>query len=244
MNTDITRLAMWSGPRNISTALMRSFENRTDTVVVDEPLYGFYLDRTGLDHPMRADIIASQSCDPDQVIAQLKAPLPAGKTLHYQKHMTHHLLPEIDRAVFDDFTPVFLIRDPRAMVASYNRAMDQVTAQDLGIPQMADLFNRTADRLGKAPPVLDSRTVLADPQSALMNLCAAVGIDFDPAMLAWPTGPRPTDGAWAPHWYKSVIASTGFKPSQDKAPPALTAALQKVADECMPVYEKLKAFAL
>ncbi|WND03246.1 HAD family hydrolase [Temperatibacter marinus] len=242
-DTPVTRLAMWSGPRNISTAMMRSFENRSDCKVVDEPFYAFYLDRSGLDHPGRDAIIASQSTDPSEVIDQLLGPVPEGVTLYYQKHMTHHLLPEINLEDLDALTHVFLIRDPQEMVSSYVRSREQVTSQDLGLHQMAELFDRTADRKGAVPLVLNSRDVLMNPEKALSSLCDRVGLAFDKAMLNWPAGRRDSDGVWAPYWYKSVEASTGFSPYEAKEI-RLTKDLQEIADRCQAPYEKMKGFAI
>lgn len=237
------RIAMWSGPRNISTAMMRSFENRSDTTVIDEPFYAYYLAETGLDHPGRDAILASQPTDAKSVIKALLAPVPAGIKVFYQKMMTHHLLSDIDLAGMDCLTHVFLLRDPRAMIASYVNARDQISLMDIGMLQMQDLFSRTCDRLGAAPPVLNSQDVLKNPEKALRALCTAVDIDFDPAMLSWPAGCRESDGVWAPHWYDSVIKSTGFNPFIPKII-KLTPEQENIADHCLPIYEKIQRYAL
>ena len=188
-----TRIAMWSGPRTVSTALMRAWENRPDTVVADEPLYAFYLDRTGLDHPGRDEVIASQPTDWRVVLARLtSAPLPAGTVISYAKHMTHHLLPEVDRAAFAPFRHAHLIRDPRELLASYARVRTEPTLADLGLAQQAEIFEAFGG------PVVDSRDLLADPEGILRALCQALGVPFDPRMLAWPPGPRDTDGVLGP----------------------------------------------
>lgn len=235
------RLAMWSGPRNISTAMMRSFGNRADTIVVDEPLYGFYLAETGLDHPGRDEIVAAMECDWRRVVDGLTAPVPQGR-IHYQKHMTHHLLPVMDRDWLDDVVNCFLIRDPAEVVASYLEKRPEVTLADIGIREQAEIFERTADRLGKAPPVVEGRDVQADPEGTLRALCAALGIAFDSAMLSWPPGRRETDGVWAPHWYGAVEASTGFSPpAPAKAPPP---GFEALINEARPHYERLRAHRL
>jgi hypothetical protein len=201
----VTRIAMWSGPRTLSTALMRSFENRSDTVVVDEPLYGFYLVRTGISHPGRDEILASMATEWPEVIEQLTSGrLPAGKTVFYQKHMTHHLLPEVDRDALAGLRHAFLIRDPRRLLASYAKVRQAPTLSDLGLEQQVEIFRRFGG------PVIDAADLATRPAPALKALCAALGIGFDEAMLSWPAGPRPTDGVWAPHWYANVWASTGF----------------------------------
>jgi hypothetical protein len=233
----VTRIAMWSGPRTVSTALMRAWENRADTVVVDEPLYAFYLDRTGIDHPGRAEVIASMPADWRVVLAGLAAgPVPAG--VYYQKHMTHHLLPEIDRGALRGLAHAFLIRDPRLLLASYARVRAEPTLADLGLEQQAEIFAAFGG------PVLDAGDLLASPRAALEALCAALGVPFDPAMLAWPAGPRPTDGAWARYWYDGVRASTGFGPPRAPAATQLPPRLEALAAACRPFYSELAAARL
>jgi hypothetical protein len=225
---------MWSGPRTVSTALMRSFENRPDTIVVDEPLYAFYLDRTGIEHPGRDQVIASMPTDWRQVLGQLTAgPVPPGVSVLYQKHMTHHLLPEIDRAMLAGLSHAFLIRDPRQLLASYARVRAEPTLADLGLEQQAEIFAAFGG------PVIDSGDILRQPRAALEALCAALGVGFDPAMLAWPPGPRPTDGVWAAHWYDGVRASTGFGPYREPAG-GLPSHLEPLAARCRPFYEELR----
>jgi Sulfotransferase domain len=233
----VTRIAMWSGPRTVSTALMRAWENRADTVVVDEPLYAFYLDRTGIDHPGRAEVIESMPADWRVVLDGLAAgPVPAG--IYYQKHMTHHLLPEIDRSALGGLAHAFLIRDPRALLASYARVRSEPTLADLGLEQQAEIFRAFGG------PVLDAGDLLRSPRAALEALCAALGVPFDPAMLAWPPGPRPTDGVWARYWYDGVQASTGFGPPRAPAATQLPPRLEALAAACRPFYSELAAARL
>jgi sulfotransferase family protein len=235
------RIAMWSGPRNISTAMMRAFENRPDTVVVDEPFYAFYLDRTGIDHPMREEVIASQPSDWRVVAESLFAPVDAA--VFYQKHMTHHLLPEVDRGVVDGLVNCFLVRDPREMLASYVKKRESVTLTDLGVAVQLELFERARRKSGATPPVLLASDVLRDPRGMLQRFCAAVGIAFDARMLSWPAGRRVSDGVWAPHWYGEVERSTGFAPYAPRRvelPPALEA----LAAECAPYFDALHAHRL
>jgi hypothetical protein len=235
----MTRIAMWSGPRTVSTALMRAWENRPDTVVVDEPLYAFYLDRTRVDHPGRAEVIASMPTDWREVLAGLAAgPVPDGTRVFYQKHMTHHLLPEIDRDALRGLAHAFLIRDPRQLLASYARVRSEPVFADLGLEQQAEIYRAFGG------PVLDSGDLLRSPRAALEALCAALGVPFDPAMLAWPAGPRPTDGVWAPHWYDSVRASTGFGPYREPAAADLPPRLAALAARGQPFYEELAASRL
>ncbi|MDP9417389.1 MAG: HAD family hydrolase, partial [Actinomycetota bacterium] len=232
------RIAMWSGPRNISTAMMRAWENRPDCTVVDEPFYAYYLRRTGLDHPGREEVLACQPTDWRAVARELtEGSLPAGVTLQYQKHMTHHLLPEVDRDAFAGLRHAFLIRDPAEVVVSYAKVRGEPTVEDLGLPQQAELYERFGG------PVIDARDVLRQPEAALRGLCAELGVGFDPAMLAWPPGDRPTDGVWAPYWYDSVRASTGFAPYTPRTVD-VPDRLQPLLAECRPYYDVLAARAM
>jgi Sulfotransferase domain len=229
---------MWSGPRTVSTALMRAWENRPDTAVVDEPLYAFYLDRTGLDHPGRAEIIASMPADWRRVLRALTAdPLPPGTSVFYQKHMTHHLLPEIDRGALAGLSHAFLIRDPRQLLASYAQVRAAPTLADLGVAQQAEIFAAFGG------PVIDAGDLLRRPRAGLEALCDALGVAFDPAMLAWPAGPRASDGVWAPHWYAGVQASTGFGPYRERTA-ELPDRLAGLAARCEPFYAELAAHRL
>jgi hypothetical protein len=229
---------MWSGPRTISTALMRAFENRPDTVVVDEPLYGYYLSHTSVQHPGRDEIIASMPCDWRDVLRGLTAaPLPEGASVFYQKHMTHHLLPEISRGAFGGLRHAFLIRDPRQLLASYARVRSRPVLADLGVEQQAEIFRCFGG------PVIDSADILRDPPGALRLLCDALGVRFDTAMLSWPPGPRASDGVWGQYWYESVWRSTGFgpyRPPLDDLPPDL----EPLAAACEPFYAELRAHRL
>jgi hypothetical protein len=236
---------MWSGPRNISTAMMRSFGNRSDCAVSDEPFYAAYLAETGLDHPMRDKVLASQPTDWRAVAAALAGPAPGGAKVWYQKHMTHHMLDGFGLDWANGAVNAFLIRDPARVLASYVVKRGEVTLADIGVERQRELFEREADRLGAPPPVVEGRDVLADPAATLGRLCAALGVAFDPAMLAWPAGPRDSDGVWAPAWYDAVERSTGFGPPPDEtAPPALTDDLRRIAEAARPHYERLVAFRL
>ena len=223
---------MWSGPRNISTAMMRSFGARLDTIVVDEPLYAHYLAKTGLDHPGRADVLASQPQDWQSVAAALTDPLPAGVDIFYQKHMTHHLLPDIGREWLASLRHAYLIRDPAHVVASYAKVRGTPTLEDLGYPQQISLFREFPG------PVIDAADVLRDPRTVLTNLCEALGIAWDERMLHWEPGPRDTDGVWAPHWYASVESSTGFAP-YDPKPAHVPEHLQVLVDAAQPFYDEI-----
>ena len=238
------RIAMWSGPRNISTAMMRSFENRPDTEVVDEPFYAAYLARTGLDHPMRDAVLASQPTDWRTVVDSLTGAAPLGAPVFYQKHMTHHMLPEFDLAWSAACRNVFLIRHPARVLASYVEKREAAELADIGVVRQQDLFEREADRLGHAPPVIDSADVLRAPGPALAVLCAAIGLPFREEMLAWPAGRRASDGVWAPAWYDQVERSTGFQPRPEGPLPDLPDALRRVADAAEPHYAALARWRL
>ena len=233
----VARLAVWSGPRNISTALMRSWGNRPDTLVVDEPLYAHYLEATGLEHPGRDEVVAAGEVDWRRVVATLLGPVPDGTRVFYQKHMAHHLLPGIDRDWLAGLTNVLLIRDPREVVASYVRARRDVAAEDIGLPQQARLHDELA-AVGRPPPVIDAGDFLARPEAYLRALCAHVGVAFTDRMLAWAPGPRDTDGVWGRHWYAAVWASTGFAPPRPGAP-RLAGPHAAVAERCLPLYARL-----
>jgi hypothetical protein len=234
------RIAMWSGPRNISTAMMRAWENRPDCAVSDEPLYAAYLAMTGADHPGRDEVIAAGETDWHKVADALLGPVPGGRPVWYQKHMSHHLLPGMDHAWIHGLHNVFLVRDPAEVVASYLRSRATVEPADIGLLQQGELFDELADASGRVPTVIDAGEFLAAPEAHLRALCAELGLDFTDRMLHWPAGPRDSDGVWAPHWYEAVWRSTGFEAPAPKAV-ALDARGQAVAEACRPVYERLRA---
>ena len=244
MNGRTIRIAMWSGPRNISTAMMRSFGARTDTAVVDEPFYAAYLARTGIVHPMNAAVLASQPNDWRDVVESLLGPAPDDKPIFYQKHMTHHMIPEFGRDWMVKVRNAFLIRDPAAVLASYVQKREEVTLADIGIVRQRELFDQEADRTGKAPPVVEGIDILANPAGMLSRLCAALGIRYTDAMLSWPPGRRDSDGVWAPAWYQAVEKSTGFDPPRVATAVPLPDELQRIADAARPYYEALAAHRL
>ena len=232
------RICMWSGPRNISTAMMRSFSSRADCAVSDEPFYGCFLKDSGAPHPMAAEVIADMDCDWSSVSAALSGPVPQGRAVWYQKHMTHHMVGPVQPDDMTDCVHAFLIREPARMVASYRVKRESVSPEDLGYATQRAFFERVADQLGHAPPVVDSADVLADPAGTLSALCAALGISWDPAMLAWPAGIHADDGIWASHWYDAVAASTGFQ-RPDNQSVVLDDQGRAVADACLPDYQHL-----
>lgn len=237
------RLAMWSGPRNISTALMRAWENRSDSTVCDEPLYAHYLAVTGVDHPGREEIIERGETDWQKVADWLIGPIPNGQQVFYQKHMAHHLLPSIERGWLDGLTHAFLIRDPREMLTSLIQIYPDASLDDTGLPQQVELMRWVREKTGEVPAILDSRDVLEHPRSLLEQLCARVGVSFEESMLSWPGGPRPTDGVWAKHWYAAVERTTGFQPYQPKPDP-VPEELEQVYEACQLLYDQLYALRL
>ena len=255
--TPITRIAMWSGPRNISTAMMRSWGNRPDTVVVDEPFYAFYLKQTGTRHPGAEEVIAQGETDWRKVVEQCtRNPSPVegaprhgecstwrARTIFYQKQMTHHLLPQISRDWLRDVTNCFLIRDPARVIASYIKKNPEPGLNDLGFVQQAEIFNFVRSYRGSTPPVIDADDVLRDPERMLRLLCDAVGVEFSDAMLSWPPGPRETDGIWAKYWYAEVERSTGFQPYRERKV-EVPDHLREIEQRCRECYDQLRAVRL
>lgn len=240
----ITRVAMWSGPRNISTAMMRSWENRSDTFVSDEPFYAHYLSDTDMDHPGKDKVIASQPTDWQQVASDCVSLSKTGCTVHYQKHMTQHMLAHIDLGWLKKVQNIFLIRSPEEVVASYTKTRPELTPEDLGFKQQHRLFEHVRNHLDPEPLVVAAADVLADPAGALTAVCEKCALEFDHSMLQWPAGKRDTDGVWAPYWYSNVEKSTGFLPSAGKQTAKLDSVQRAIADQCAPYYETLQQHAI
>jgi len=234
-------IAMWSGPRNISTAMLRAWENRDDTVVVDEPFYANYLQTTELDHPMREAVIADGETDWKTIVRSLIEPPDSG--IFYQKHIATHWLPHFTTDWLDSLDHVFLIREPEPVVASYSIKRDGLTASDLGYEQQDFLFKLIHERSGTRPAVIDSKRFLLDPETQLRTLCTCLGIAFDEKMLSWPAGARDSDGVWGQHWYDAVNCSTGFAPARSKNL-VLNDDQLTIADTCRPYYERLLEYAI
>lgn len=237
------RIAMWSGPRNISTAMLRSWENRGDTAVSDEPLYAYFLKRTGLDHPGADEVIAAYPTDWRAVAAGLTGPIPDGKRIWYQKHMTHHILPEVELDWIDELVNCFLIRRPAEVILSYVKVRPEISLEDTGLPQQQRLFEHVRERTGRVPPVVDAGDVLDDPRRTLGLLCEAVGVPFRPHMLAWPPGPRPSDGVWAKYWYAAVERSTRFE-QRSGSYGEMPSHLRGLAAECEAIYAEMQQHRL
>jgi len=237
------RIAMWSGPRNISTAMMRSFGGRGDCAVTDEPFYGAFLKTSGQRQPMADEVIASMDCDWQSVAEAMRGPVPDGKPLWYQKHMPHHMVSHVSIRDLPDHRHAFLIRDPARVVASYAAKRVEVTADDLGYARQLDYVDQAAQITGKAPIILDSADILRDPEAYLRALCAALEISWNPGMLKWQAGTRPSDGIWASHWYGRVIETTGFGQAENEGP-VLGEREQAIADQCRDAYTRLSAMRI
>jgi hypothetical protein len=236
-------IAMWSGPRNISTAMMRAWGNRDDTIVIDEPFYAFYLKATGIHHPGADEVIATGETDWRKVVAHLTGPIPNDKRIFFQKQMTHHLLPEIDREWLAAVTNCFLIRDPREVIASYVKKREQPALEDLGFVQQAEIFDFVCTQTNSVPPIVDARDVRETPERMLPLLCEAVGVEFTGSMLSWARGLRDTDGIWAKHWYGEVAKTSSFqpyRPMQYEVPQRF----REIHERCRECYERLYAYRL
>jgi hypothetical protein len=237
------RIAMWSGPRNISTAMMRAWGNRPDTFVVDEPFYAFYLSATGKEHPVANEVIAFGETDWRKVVAELTGPIPDGKQISFQKQMAHHLLPEVDREWVSRVTNCFLIRDPREVIASYVKKREDPALADLGFEQQAEIFDLVRARIGSAPAVVDAKDVLENPKKTLRLLCEAICVEFSDSMLSWPPGLRESDGVWARHWYGEVSKTTSFQPYRPREV-KIPARLKEIQDRCRECYDRLCEYRL
>jgi hypothetical protein len=232
------RIAMWSGPRNISTAMMRAWGNRDDTVIIDEPFYACYLKVTGIEHPGANEVIGTGETQWRKVVTHLTGRVPNGKQIFFQKHMTHHLLPEIDREWLGAVTNCFLIRDPREVINSYIKKREDPALEDLGFVQQAEIFDFVRARTNAVPPLVDARDVLQNPERTLRLLCQAVGTEFNESMLSWPRGLRDTDGIWAKHWYGEVAKTTSFQsyhPTDSEVPERF----RDIYEHCRQCYKRL-----
>lgn len=235
------RINSWSGPRNVSTALMRSFAQRGDTRAVDEPLYGHYLATTGAAHPGRDDLLKELETDAGTVIDDVIL-APCDRPVLFMKQMVHHLTPEVDLSFLDSCVNVLLIRDPAEVIASLVHQLPQPTMRDVGFDRQAGLLRDLKGR-GQDPPVIDATQLLMDPEHVLRELCDRVGLSWHAAMLSWPPGPRPEDGPWARYWYSNVERSTGFAPYTPRIP-EVPGSCRELLDECRVLYDELRATAI
>ena len=223
--------------------MMRAWGNRADTAVVDEPLYAHYLHVTARIHPGRAETLAAGPIEIGEAVSRLLGPAPRGKAIFYQKQMTHHLLPQIDRSWLSSLTNCFLIRDPSQVLTSLIKHVPDLDLPDTGFPQQAEIFNLVCQWTGKIPPVIDAADVLRNPRRMLMLLCEALNVEFTDRMLSWEPGLRATDGAWAKYWYKEVETTTGFGPYRPKSEPVPNH-LRPVLEQCQAHYARLHALRL
>lgn len=234
--TNTKRICLWSGPRNISTALMYSFARRSDTIVVDEPLYAHYLNETDADeyHPGAEEVLQTMETDGKKVVDWMLG--PHEKPVVFFKQMTHHLV-NIDWSFLNQTINIILTRDPKEMLPSYAKEVENPTMRDVGYAKHLELLDYL-EEIGRKPIVLISEKLLKNPNGMLTKLCKAIGIPFDKSMLSWEKGPQPEDGVWAKYWYKSVHNSTGFKPYQPKKE-SFPNHLKPLLEECQPVYNRL-----
>ncbi len=237
------RIAMWSGPRNLSTAMMYAFAARGDCAVWDEPFYSAYLSKTGLDHPMRQAVIDGGEPDPAKVAQACLGPAPDGQPVFYQKHMCQHMIDGVPRDWMGQVTNVFLIRHPARVVASFSAKHEAIGLADIGFLQQAELFDQVAEMTGDTPLVIDSNDIRANPSAMMAALCEKLGLDKADQMLSWPEGPKLYDGTWASHWYGAVWKSTGFA-GQEGPLPELDGEYAAISEAALPFYERLKPFAL
>ncbi|MDA9719629.1 HAD family hydrolase [bacterium] len=237
------RIAMWSGPRNISTAMMRSWESRTDTFVIDEPFYAHYLSVTNANHPGRDEIIQDGETDQSIVSKGLISDTDDSCSIYFQKHMTHHMIPSVDREWMKDVVNCFLIRDPKDMILSYIKVNSNLSMHLLGLEEQYELFEYVTKINGRAPPVVDSKDILMDPRKTLSLLCEKVGVIFSEEMLSWSKGVRDTDGIWAKYWYKNVINSTGFNIYKEKDDDVPSKYLG-LYNECIKIYKELAKYKI
>ena len=240
MASTTKRVSVWSGPRNVSTALMYSFRQRSDTVVVDEPLYGHYLKLTGAAHPGKGEVLANMEPDGARVVHEVLLG-HYDKPVIMFKNMAHHLS-GLDRTFLSELYNVLLVRDPAEMLPSLARKLPEPTLRDTGLQEQVSLLEAVLD-LGKTPVVIEARRLLQNPESILRALCRALALPFEPAMLSWPTGPKPEDGVWAKYWYKNVHASSAFAPYTPKIEP-FSEELEPLLAQCAPLIDRLKTYAL
>lgn len=238
----VIRIAMWSGPRNLSTTMMRSFGSRCDTSCWDEPFYAPWLLETGIQHPLRDEIIAKYPSDSKEV-SRLITNGEVNTPIQYQKHITHHMLDHFPTDFLPACRNAFLIRDPARVIASYANKTEAVSLDTIGLTQQERLFDKVCELTGKIPPVIDTADVLREPERVLTALCHALEIKWDPAMLAWPAGQKEEDGIWGSHWYDKVWQSTGFGKATDIRP-NLNADLQGIYKKAVPIFERLASHKL
>lgn len=238
----VVRIAMWSGPRNLSTTMMRSFGSRADTSCWDEPFYAPWLINTGIQHPLREEIIAKYPSDPQEISLQLSSGKVATK-IHYHKHITHHMLEHFPMDFLPACRSAFLIRDPARVIASYANKTEAVSLETIGLTQQEQIFDTVCEITNEIPPVIDTADLLRNPKKCLITLCNALEIEWDPAMLSWQAGPKEEDGIWGSHWYDKVWQSTGFGTLNENET-TLSSELQEIYADALPIFERLASHKL
>ncbi len=233
---DVTRINLWSGPRNVSTAVMYAFRKRGDTSVVDEPLYAHYLSRTGVEHPAVQDVIRSQNTDGEAVVRD-ELLGPTETPVRFFKHMAHHLI-QLDTSFLGQMENLLLTRDPAQMLPSLVEQVPNPTIEGTSLPAQVRMLDQIL-AAGHTPIVIESRRLLLDPEAVLRTACDRLGLEWDPEMLSWDKGPKPEDGVWAPYWYRNVHRSTGFAPYREKDD-ELPGHLKPLLAECVPLFERLR----
>ena len=231
------KIACWSGPRNISTALMRSWSSRSDTKVIDEPFYAYYLKETGLKHPLADKIIQSYPASFNEILENISSKALDQKPIFYQKHMAHHLVNIKNFNFVDRFENCILIRNPKRVIASYTLKNNLINAKELGYHQQNEIISYLIQQKRKVI-VIDAQSLLQDPKKILKKWCDKINLSFDVKMLKWKKGIYSTDGLWANYWYNSVANTTSFdkKISQN---PIIDKKYIEIYDECMFLYDKM-----
>jgi len=235
--TEDCKIAMWSGPRNISTAMMYSFENRDDCCAIDEPFYAHFLQKTGTNHPGAQKVIETYETDYLKITQHLSGDIPEDLPIWYQKQMCHHISPGSELEWIQNLTNCFLIRDPREVLLSLSKITHEVSLWATGLPQQIMLYEKVSE-IESRPPILDSRDILENPRKMLEMLCQELNIPFSELMLEWEPGSRECDGIWGEYWYESVWSSTGFSPFRARTG-ELNPSLESILDKAMPVYREL-----
>ena len=232
------RVAMWSGPRNISTAMMYSFDNRPDCYATDEPLYASYLLRSGVNHPGAEEVIRGNDADFEEVTSMLNGTVPEGKEIWYQKHMCHHVPRDSDLSWLAGLSNCFLIREPKEVILSLSKITSSIDLWSIGLPQQRRIIEHVTNNTGKIPPIIDSKDVLMEPEGMLRSLCQELGVEFMEEMTSWEPGPRSCDGNWAKYWYESVWQSSGFS-KYSTSQEEIDYSLESVLEDAREIYLSL-----
>lgn len=227
-------ISLWSGPRNVSTALMYSFAQRDDMIVVDEPLYAHYLSNTDVDHIGKEVILKDMNNDGDEVIKSILN--KKRQKFTFLKNMAHHWI-KLNNEYLNNMENIFLIRDPEEMLPSLNQQLSNPTLRDTALKKQVEVYDYLV-QTGGAPTIIDSKDLLQDPKAMLIAICDRLTVPFDEKMLRWKVGARPEDGVWAKYWYHNVHKSEGFSSYKKKDGP-FPEHLKPLLKECKPYYKFL-----